>query len=698
MHPELFKNNQIRSTTASENAERKRSTPNRNLPQIGEIKWFGGVNRDSGLENKFGFISTRHGDIFFHRSESISPTTQLTEGAKVTFIPFEEKKGKVATSVQVLSGMDDVALLTLIDVNPCFPPDDVMTVVSFVKSIGAVEKVVLKALSSLAPEHQSAPSFLKFWERYELKGPNDQFLTIAPKAIKFRFYKKHFFTFRESLNNLFASVTAATTTLKAEKAYSEINERDTLLAKKWVGNHNYRTPVVDAVMAQMLSARAAEKAAKWIYETIGASVEDISIRQLEEQAGDWLTHDLLIDSIVPVDVKNARRPVSGANFYVEHTIPRFKQDRRNVHVQVAGILSPYLNYENIRKPGLANFKIQDLIFLGETSKNQIDRLIADFGSPEFEIVRPQERTVPNWLFTYPEAWYRKFSDDLRQLSNDCRWPENDEWDYALDDSEKLSSIPALCVAQKALPGVIASRLSPWQVEFYAKLQLHVRKTPDLPGIFFAVLKDFLGQLKNPDSDYSPKNYEPLLYSKSPWHHLAFPRVEPSYPLGAIDPLGLVANLIKTLSRLWENRESTNLSRFSNFRFSGLGILQGREKHDRVWTTIIAYCGGTIYGEDESGKVLLTPDGVPSELKGKCGNHPLIIGDSAICQTCGKLICKQCKFCTKACQERLFAERAKQEFQAPQRRVIISKSAFSGTSDPRWEEIPLEAYETDLRIR
>ena len=679
-------------------SELRPSKATESISEIGEIKWFGGINGNTGRENNFGFITSRGGDLYFQRSDSQSPPESLTEGAKVAYVAIEGKKGKAAESVQIMSRMDDEALTALVNRSPSLEPGDVMTAVSFMTAIGAVQEQVFRALTTLAHERSSPPAIAKFWETFEPAGPNDRFLAIAPSAVKAKHYKKHFSAFRESLDTLFSSVTSATTTLQAVNVYGELDDRDALIAKEWAGNSDYEPSVAAAVMAKMLSARAAEKATKWFYECVGATVEDISIRQLERQARDWTTHDLLVDSNVPVDVKNARRPVSGANFYVEHTIPRFKLDRRNVHVRIAGVLSPYLNFGNIQKPREASFKIEDLIFLGETSRSKIDRLVAEFGSAEFEVSRAFEKTVPNWLFAYPEAWYRAFSEDVRRFVGECAWPEGDEWEYVLSDSERMAAIPALCVAGKPLPVSIASKLSGWQAEFYSKLQSLVGGFPEVPIVFFAILTDFLGHLKNGEADYSPEGYRSLLYSKYPRYSVSSPHAEPSYPLGAIDPLGLVLNLIKTLSNLWEGRNETNLGRFSSFRFIGLGILQGRERNRRDWTTIIAYCGGTAYRTDDAGNVTLTQDGKPVGEKGKCGNVPLIIGDAATCPACGKLICEKCGFCSLLCQERQFAERAEKERTARQMATARARGADGGSSDPRWVEIPLEAYEDDFRRR
>lgn len=678
----------------TESHSRRPTKEAKGIPGIGEIKWFGGFNGNTGRENDFGFIATQAGDLYFHRSDSLALPEALIEGAMVAFNVVDGRRGKAAKSVQLLAGMNDVAILALV-ISGRLLPAEVMLAVEHLGHVTQLEDEVFLALSALSATRSSLPSVEKFWAKFVFSGPTDRFLAVAPTPVKARFFERHYSAFREALGDLFSSVTSATTSFLAKEAYAILDERDKLIAKEWAGEYDYA-----GVLAKMLSARAAEKATKWFYEGVGATVEDVSIRQLEGRTRDWTTHDLLVDSAVPVDVKNARRPVSGAKFYVEHTIPRFKLDRRNVHVRIAGILSPYLNYENIEKPSEAPFKIEDLIYLGETSRNKIDRLASEFASSGFEVTRAYEKAFPNWVFAYPEAWYRAFLEDLRHFAEDCAWPEGDAWDYVLsDDSKRLAAIPALCVAGKPLPDAIASRLSSWQVETYSKLQSLLGKFPEMPVIFFAVLTDFLGRLKSSDPDFSPEGYEPLLYSDTRKYGISLPRTEPSYPLGAIDPLGLVSGLIKTLSILWEGREFTKLERFSNFRFSGLGILQGRERSQRDWTTLVAYCGGTAYWTDDEGNVLLTPDGKPDGEKGKCGNVPLIIGDSKTCSSCGKLICKKCGFCCLPCQERQFAEQARRkrtERAERQRAAASTRMAYRSSSDPRWEEIPLEAYENEFR--
>lgn len=658
-------------------------------PALGDIKWFGGLNGQTGRENEYGFISAPGGELYFHRTQSLSPLDSLAPGAKVVFLQAEGKNGEsAARSVRVLSLMPDAELVALLKDSKAFSPEDALTVVLCRGALEPCENEALRAVAALSSTDSVSGILGRYWERFPPASPKDPFFPHATDALKAKVCKRHYSEFRAMLHGLFSSVTGAETSLKAETVYRELDERDEKIASHWAGRDDY-----EALLAKMLSARAAERAAKKFYEGTGSSVEDVSIRQLDGGSGDWTTHDLLVDSSVAVDVKNARRPVNGKKFYVEHTVPRFKLDRRATHVRIAGVLSPYLKYEYIRNPSNANFNVDDLVFLGETGRDSVDWLVSMFNSPTFEVARVYERTVPHWVFGYPQAWYRAFFEDLHRFASGCEWPEGDEWECVLDDAEKLGAIPALCAAGKPLPTAISSRLAGWQLDFYTRMQRLSGGSPQLPVVFLAVLTDFLEKLKGGNSKFSPKDYLPLLFAENPAYTV-------SYPLGAIDPLGLVVGLIKTLAILWDNRGKTNLENLSSFKFSGLGILQGREKDRREWKTVLAYCGGTVYQMDEDGNVILDSNGRPRSEKGKCGNAPLVIGVDANCPTCGKLVCGKCGFCSLPCQEREFAQRAEAERKKSEQARNRGFTGFGGMDGgaSRWEEIPLEAYEDDFRRR
>lgn len=654
---------------------------------LGEVKWFGGLNGQTGRVNDYGFISASNGDLYFHCTQSLSPPESLMPGVKVVFLESAGRKGKpAAESVRVLSLIPDPELVALLRDSEGIRPEDVLTIALYRDTLAPCENEVLQAVRALSATSSVPDILARFWEKFPPASPKDPLFPSAPEALKEKVCEQHYSEFRKLLFSLFSSVTGAVTSLEAKSLHRELDEKDEQIAVQWAGRDDY-----EALLAKMLSARVAERAAKKFYEGVGSTVGDISITQLEGGSGDWTTHDLLIDTSVAVDVKNARRPVNGKNFYVEHTVPKFKLDRRSSCVKIAGILSPYLNLKYIRNPDDAIFNVDDVVFLGETCRDSVDKLVFTFSSPTFEVSRAYERTIPNWVFGYPPMWYRVFADDVRRFIDHCEWPEGEEWEYVLDNGEKMAAIPVLCATGKPLPPAISSKLLGWQSDFYARMQRLSSGSPELPVVFLAVLTDFLEKLKGGQSGFSPRDYLPLLFAEDPVHTV-------SYPLGAIDPLGLVRALVKTLTILWDNRGKTKLENLSSFRFGGLGILQGREIDRREWKTIVAYCGGTVYQTDGEGNVILDPEGRPLAEKGKCGKSPLLIGVEANCPACGKLVCGKCGFCSKPCQERKFAERAeaKRKTSDEAKNCLVADFSRRYGAVSRWEEVPLEAYEDDFR--
>ena len=655
--------------------------------RLGEIKWFGGFNSKTGVENAYGFISSLNEDVYFHRTQTSCSLQSLVAGAKVVFLPTTDRRGKAAaTSVRVLSEMLDADLVALLVEAKDLSPEEAVTIASARCVIAPCENETLQAVRALSGIAPLQRSLKEFWTKFPPTSTRDPFFDCAPPSAKSKMYKQLYAPFLSALHTLFKSVNEVTYSRQADAEYSDLTNEDRQLAAYWADGQN------EAVLAKMLSARAAEKAARKFYEAVSTTVADISIKQLEGGRGDWITHDLLLNSTTPVDVKNARRPINSKRFYVEHTVPRFKLDRAGADVRVAAILSPYLNIKYINNPSSIPLKLRlsqnDIVYLGETSRDDLGRLTATFSSEHLEVVRRRERTFPHWAFGYPDYWYRNLLADIIRATTGCEWPSDEAWAHVLDSAEMLSAVPALCVMGKPLPSAISAHLADWQLQFYAKLQASIGSPPSLPAVFFATLSDFLDALREDRADVSPKGDLPLLYAHNRCLH----------PLGAIDPLGLIDNLIKTLMTLWEHRSDSDLKRFSSFRFGGLGILQGREPDRSEWTTIVAYCGGAVYETDERGTVLVTSEGQPQSTKGKCGHTPIVIGINRSCPSCKRLICDKCGFCSAPCREQSFRALAVERLQtpAPSKGRPRATPSDVGREMPNWELIPLEAYEDEFR--
>jgi cold shock CspA family protein len=373
------------------------------MPEAGQygtgvIKWSGGFNNQTGKENDFGFIETKTGEVFFHKSNVISPWEQLSASTRVMFRCVKSRGGKMAASeVGVLEGFPDEALLKFIPVaeDATEVPSSISTeegllevfsvssgmlrhesLKRLVKSASEVtlskladfiaanfsidaragllsilgspvllrqeafalrmilprhlHLKILATLSTLTAHHQEAVLVLGkpedkqydesvFWNTFTPKHPKDPLYLHAPEWVKVQICRMHYADFLIRWNTLFDNLSNVGTRLDAGSVHASLTQNDRRLAELWATNNPS-----DGNRARMLSARAAEIAAMTFYRDQGCEVEDVAIGQISRSSQDWLTHDLLVDGAVAIDIKNSRCPPNNKVFYVEHTVPKFK--------------------------------------------------------------------------------------------------------------------------------------------------------------------------------------------------------------------------------------------------------------------------------------------------------------------------------------------------------------------------------------
>jgi hypothetical protein len=449
---------------------------------------------------------------------------------------------------------------------------------------------------------------------------------IAPERVKRRIIEEKFDSFLNAIKTFNSgykyenSVTAS-----AKDCYSNLDQKDWQLARQWICSNNQND---QDILAQMLSARAAEKFAIKFYQSLGYRIEDVSLQQISNNSRDWCNYDLLLNDSISVDIKNSRTDVNNKKGYSKFCVPRFKQinqNRSNNEVIIAGVLSPYLQFQYIEAPEKAGFSIPPLRFMGEIKKSELDIIEQHFSSYFHSIRIPRvsgENYLPPWLFDYQtKVFYTYQKEAILQLKK-LTSSDLPDWDEV--QLLKINPIP-LCIAAKiSLPGQWKSYLSNWQQKFISKFQ----KTPSdritLPYLFLTLLSHFLDMLRFNECSFHPKKYNELIYSEE----------YKSHPLGIYDPLNIIRELCETLSILWDNRHQSRITEFKIFEFDGKGLLKGKRDSSEQLTTIIAYCGGYV------------------EKKGSCGFTPLVLGKHNHCIKCGKLICPECNYCSKKCQQRL----------------------------------------------
>ena len=416
------------------------------------------------------------------------------------------------------------------------------------------------------------------------------------------------------------------------------NERDIKLVGKWCKpprNNLDRTSLIEAdsedkrKLNRLLSARLAEKVAMDFYQNYGKTVEDISITQIYENSKpDWEDYDLNVDGL-PIDVKNSRESQHSKDRYTEHCIPQFKRIKRsriNREVIISGVFSPYLPLPKLLIPTKSQ-RDGRILFLGETTREKRQALKNEFNdSIDFAEPNPESKYFfPPWMFDYPKYVYTERDKALGELKG---FPN---FAFLKEATFEFNLIPVTIAAGIDLTAILDNgTLAPWEWGFLNQLRNRMGKYGlSLPFLFLTILEHFLN-MADPSKtapDFKPDKYRKFLFGKEFYGEFD---AEFDKPLGIYDPLKTVDALIKALSIL-QTAEGGLIRKFRTFRLRSFNILQGKsDPNDRLWTTLIAYCGGKL----ENGSA--------------CGKSPLILGESELCE-CRRLICPECGFCCQTCK-------------------------------------------------
>jgi|GEM_PF-2252453 len=447
---------------------------------------------------------------------------------------------------------------------------------------------------------------------------------LAPRIVQEKLLRGKYQAFLMALEQFLQSFQAYPY-LKAIKTepcevYSKLAPQDYELANLWLKAES--TSKLDYAQAKMLSARAAEKCVQNFYKALGHHVRDVAVEQLEFTDSLCYQCDLLIDDSIAVDVKNARQSFSNRRRYVELCVPKFKRVHRH-EVVVAGVFSPYLKLQEIQAS--ANIKKEPILFLGEIQKSEIEALEKHFSKQFLSITIPRtskDNYLPPWLFDYSKRFYCnqiKATDQFKQtLSNfeAIDIPTSKEIEFL-----SINPIFAYLSTQIEIPDCWMNSLDRWEQSFIRQLT-GADSRVTLPFLFLAIFSHFIEMLQNEEEAYSPKKYLDLLYCKSDV------AVGHFRPLGIYDPLEIIQELCETLTLLWNRRRTERLTEFNRFKFDGKGLLRGQRESSSRLTTILAYCGGWVTSS------------------GKCGFAPLVLGEDETCQSCQRLICPSCGYCSE----------------------------------------------------
>ncbi len=491
-------------------------------------------------------------------------------------------------------------------------------------AIHGVEQEIVCVLQNLPDSTRKLWLDKNFGDKIKYKG----FLwSVYPDEIKEKILKKRFTSFLnviEAFKSEFEYKNDITTDTKT--LYAQLSEQDECLAKQWMSSEYVKN---DYMLAQMLSARAAEKFTIKFYQSIGFTVEDVSLKQITESYNqDWINYDLrLINNkkTLYVDVKNARTTFSNRNNdkkgYSEFCVQKFKKNRNKDEIIIAGVLSPYVKPEQIKESSKIHPRTSPIIFMGEITEKEISEIENHFLNQFSSVIMPrdtQKLYLPPWLFDYPiEPFYSQRKQAVLKLRNlnEFDFPEWEDIQIL-----KINFIPIFIEAKMDLPEHWKTHLAKWKIDLIDRFNKIDLERITLPYVFLTLLSHFLDTFRSGSTSFHPAEYKDLIYYQN-------------NPLGICDPIKTIEELCNILSIVWDNKHKSKIDEFKIFRFKGRGLLEGKKDSKDSLKTIIAYCGGRL----ETTNVV-------------CGLSPLILGQHNNCHICGKLICPEpgCGFCKDGC--------------------------------------------------
>lgn len=581
-----------------------------NERSIGRIKWYGGYNSKTDRENKFGFLdSIEYGGVFVHESGLICSPLCMKEGLWVTFHVVDGEKGTAAADVDLAENESNVSVISRllkaseipieIRIQACFhiPLEENHPLIpSMAKTIEEYDRHYWKGDSN----------FPDSWKELGRESP---LYKILPEQIRRAWFNRVYPGIKQTIDVLSNSVGRIE---RNTEIYSSMSPQDRQLALSWADSDQ------DYEKAKMLSARGAELITAEFFAEIGRPVLDIAIHQVTGKSDQWKTHDLMIDSSCPVDVKNARSTIN-SNTFVEYTIKRFKKDSQGRNVIIVGVLSPYLTLKELERE--SHWDRNSIKILGTTTQSQVQNLEKEFSKRELTVDFGDAQRWPIWIFNNDLDWFSNQREAIAEFSKYADQVNPEDW----SDCQQMV-IPAFVIAGMEVPKHYREKLLPWQNWYLDKI---VEKSESveltLPWLYLFTFHHFLEAITNIGSaeskQYSPEGYNELLF---------YSEDDTERPASLIDPVGVLKKLIETLNTLWVHRHLAHLGSLRSFVFRGEGLLRGNDPRGRK-VTVLAYCGGFIEG------------------KGKCGHSPLVIGQQETCRSCQMLICDECGHCSERCK-------------------------------------------------
>ncbi|WP_159082181.1 hypothetical protein [Rhodanobacter thiooxydans] len=446
----------------------------------------------------------------------------------------------------------------------------------------------------------------------------------------------------------------------AKELLDGLDETDRELAESWVPAAGQRN--VEAVRAQMQTARAAEKCAMRYLQNLGLEVDDVAITQLTGVDDAWRVMDLRVERSHGVDVKNLRRMLHGGMHSSKWKAKYFKNDAKGSDVLLCGVSSPYTKLEGNE---LSCKDDEAMVVLGVTSAGEAEKLFGDFSQVYAFHVNQVSNLLelPVWAWDYPSAHY---------LARDAAMAGLREVVSDLSGSNLgkrcLEAMPPILLSIMGVQPLVGKEVTGQQCSRFLELLRgfaldpsssigRSKGVPRLPWFYLFVLHFWAYWRANNETSNisdirglfswklpSMNQWSPvsLKRASSGWHspllreelsRHSFMSVAGSakhgvlgVQIGILDVSGSLSVLIDALSSIETHISRSEFLRISDITVYGNGVLAGLFP-DGIRRTLLAHCGG----QDQ---LMNNAD---------CGFRPLVYGLHKTC-ACGRLICPKCECC------------------------------------------------------
>lgn len=466
-----------------------------------------------------------------------------------------------------------------------------------------------------------------------------------------------------------------------------LDDRDQQLADTWTHHMADQTNAeqLNAVRAQMRTARAAEICASVYFRALGLSVEDVAIEQLAGSSDDWSHMDLRIDGRHGVDVKNLRRTINGGSHSSRWKVKDFKRDSAGTDVMLCGVSSPHTYFLN---GTLTCDATEDMRVLGVTTALEARSLSRRFTSIFSLRLNPVSKLIelPAWAWDYPRAQYRE-RDRLMASVRDAMM----SLQSTVIGRRRLITVPAVLFSFWNLEPPSNDAFTPQQRHFLHQMRAalsreHDGRTassfPRLPWIYLFVLHFWASwRATNESSDshsllrlfqwHAHSSTDARQASEDALRHLISLGASDEHDLpepfhtpmrsivsasdvsgcGVVDPANTISTLLNALTALEAKLSMDQFVSLTDINHSLSGVLVGTFP-DGQRKTLLAHCCGRL------------SNGV------ECGNRPLVFGRHLTC-ACGRLICNRCSTCT----DTRYAYCDQQTARVAQREKLLSGSDY-----------------------